>query len=120
IAKTAGVPTVNAFFNLEVMRGIGRGFDIINASGVFFHLEELHSVCEAIKVGLKPNGVFVVQFIYMKSMMDSLAFDQIYHEHILYYTLDNIAPPLNRHGLAMFDATLAPIHGGSIIGFISH
>lgn len=120
IANEAGVPTLNAFFNENTMQSIGRQFDIFNASGVFFHLEELHSVCRAIKAGLKSNGVFVVQFLYMKSIMENLAFDQIYHEHLLYYTLETIEKLLNRHGLSMFDAYLAPIHGGSVIGYISH
>ena len=120
IANDAGVPTLNAFFNLETLRNVGKQFDVINASGVFFHLEELHSVCEAIREGLKPGGVFVVQFLYMKSIMENLAFDQIYHEHLLYYTLQTIEVLLQRHGLSMFDAYLAPIHGGSIIGFVTH
>jgi SAM-dependent methyltransferase len=120
IANDAGVPTLNAFFNQETMRGIGKQFDAFSASGVFFHLEELHSVCEAIRAGLKQDGVFVVQFLYMKSIMENLAFDQIYHEHLLYYTLETIEKLLNRHGLAMFDAALAPIHGGSIVGYIGH
>lgn len=120
IANDAGVPTLNAFFNQQTMTEIGRQFDVFNASGVFFHLEELHSVCEAIKAGLKKDGVFVVQFLYMKSIMENLAFDQIYHEHLLYYTLQTIEVLLNRHGLSMFDAYLAPIHGGSIMGYITH
>ena len=120
IANEAGVPTLNTFFNEETMRGIGKQFDIFNASGVFFHLEELHSVCEAIKQGLKQDGIFVVQFLYMKSIMENLAFDQIYHEHLLYYTLETIEVLLNRHGLSLFDAYLASIHGGSIIGYITH
>jgi SAM-dependent methyltransferase len=120
MANEAGVPTLNQFFNEATMASIGRQFDVFNASGVFFHLEELHSVCRAIKQGLKADGVFVVQFLYMKSIMENLAFDQIYHEHLLYYTLQTIEVLLNRHGLAMFDAYLAPIHGGSIIGYIGH
>lgn len=120
IANDAGIPTMQAFFNEETMLKIGKQFDVFNASGVFFHLEELHSVCEAIKKGLKTDGVFVVQFLYMKSIMENLAFDQIYHEHLLYYTLKTIETLLNRHGLTMFDAYLASIHGGSIIGYISH
>ncbi len=120
MANEAGVPTLNQFFNEATMASIGKQFDVFNASGVFFHLEELHSVCRAIKQGLKPDGVFVVQFLYMKSIMENLAFDQIYHEHLLYYTLQTIEVLLNRHGLTMFDAYLAPIHGGSIIGYIGH
>lgn len=119
LANDAGVPTLNAFFNRETMRGIGRQFDAINASGVFFHLEELHSVCDAIREGLKPGGVFVVQFLYMKSIMENLAFDQIYHEHLLYYTLETIEVLLRRHGLAMFDARLEKIHGGSIVAYVT-
>jgi SAM-dependent methyltransferase len=120
LAAEAGVPTVNAFFNLATVRDIGRTFDVVSASGVFFHLEELHSVCEAIREALRDDGVFVVQFLYMRSIMDNLAFDQIYHEHLLYYTLETIQSLLARHGLTMFDARLAPIHGGSIIGFVGH
>ncbi len=120
MAVEAGVPTLNKFFNLQVMREIGRQFDVVNAAGVFFHLEELHSVADGIKEGLKENGVFMVQFLYMKSILENLAFDQIYHEHLLYYTLKTIETLLNRHGMEMFDAYLAPIHGGSVIGFITH
>ena len=119
IANDAGIPTVNDFFNLEVARRLGRKFEAINAAGVFFHLEELHSVTDGIREALREDGVFVVQFLYMKRIVENLAFDQIYHEHLLYYNLATIEVLLNRHGLAMFDAYLSPIHGGSIIFLIS-
>ncbi len=120
MAVASGVPTLHKFFNRETMREIGRQFDVVNAAGVFFHLEELHSVADGIREGLKETGVFMVQFLYIKSIMENLAFDQIYHEHLLYYTLKTIETLLNRHGMEMFDAYLAPIHGGSVIGFITH
>ena len=120
IAQAAGVETVNEFFNLDLARRLGRRFDVINAAGVFFHLEELHSVTEGIREALAPGGVFVVQFLYMRRILENLAFDQIYHEHLLYYTLRTIEQLLNRHGLSMFDAYVSPIHGGSVIGFITH
>lgn len=120
IANEAGVPTLNAFFNMQTAKSIGRKFAVINAAGVFFHLEELHSVAEAIRELLHPDGVFVVQFLYMKRIVDNRAFDQIYHEHLLYYNLATIEVLLRRHGLSMFDAYLAPIHGGSVIAFVTH
>ena len=120
IANKNGIPTLNRFFNENLAREIGKQFDAINASGVFFHLEELHSVCRGIKFALKEDGVFVVQFIYMKGIIENCAFDQIYHEHLLYYTLKTIGVLLRRHGLEMFECSLSPIHGGSIIGYIGH
>lgn len=120
IAQEAGVPTLNEFFNLDIVKRLNRKFDVINAAGVFFHLEELHSVTEGIREALKEDGVFVVQFLYMKRIVENLAFDQIYHEHLLYYNLKTVENLLNRHGLALFDAYLSPIHGGSMIGFVTH
>lgn len=120
IAQVNGIPTVNDYFNLKTAERIGKSFDVINASGVFFHLEELHSVTDAIRRYLKQDGVFVVQFLYMKTIMENVAFDQIYHEHLLYYTLKTLDFLLHRHGLALFDAEFSPIHGGTIIGYVSH
>jgi len=120
IAMDDNVPTLNAFFNLETAKSIGKKFDVINAAGVFFHLEELHSVTEGIRESLEPDGTFIVQFLYMKKIIENLAFDQIYHEHLLYYNLKNIEVLLNRHGLEMFDCKLTPIHGGSMIGYVTH
>lgn len=120
VANKNGIQTLNEFFNLETAKSLNTKFDVINASGVFFHLEELHSVCEGIKLVLDPEGVFVVQFIYMKLMQDNTAFDQIYHEHLLYYTLKTINTLLLRHGLEMFDAEISAIHGGTVIGYIGH
>ncbi len=120
IANDAGVPTLNEFFNLDLARRLARKFDVINAAGVFFHLEELHSVTDGIRQCLHPDGIFVVQFLYMKRIVENLAFDQIYHEHLLYYNLKNIETLLSRHGLATFDARLSPIHGGSMIALVGH
>jgi SAM-dependent methyltransferase len=120
IANEAGVPTLNEFFNAAVARKLERKFQVINAAGVFFHLEELHSVTNGIREVLSPDGVFVVQFLYMKRIVENLAFDQIYHEHLLYYNLKTINTLLRRHGLRIFDAYLSPIHGGSIIAYATH
>jgi 2-polyprenyl-3-methyl-5-hydroxy-6-metoxy-1,4-benzoquinol methylase len=120
LANAAGLPTLRAFFNAEVARSLGRRFEVINASGVFFHLEELHSVTEGIRECLAAEGVFVIQFLYMKRIAENDAFDQIYHEHLLYYNVRTLDRLLRRHGLALFDAELVPIHGGSIVAYATH
>jgi len=120
LAQEAGVPTLNEFFNEGTALSLGRKFSVINAAGVFFHLEELHSFTTGVKNALASDGVFVIQFLYMKSIMDNMAFDQIYHEHLLYYNLNTVETLLKRHGLSVFDASFSPIHGGSIIAFATH
>ncbi|MBI4353629.1 MAG: class I SAM-dependent methyltransferase [Candidatus Omnitrophica bacterium] len=120
IAMEKGIETVQAFFNLDTVRRIARRFHVIAAAGVFFHLEELHSATDGIREALRDDGVFVIQFLYMKSIVEEGAFDQIYHEHLVYYTIEAVEGLLNRHGLAVFDAYVDPIHGGSVIAFAGH
>lgn len=120
IANENGVTTINRFFNCETAEAIAKEFNVINAAGVFFHLEELHSVAEGIRKLLAKEGVFIIQFLYMKRIMENMAFDQIYHEHLLYYNLYTLNNLLGLHGLALFDAYVSPIHGGSVISFATH
>jgi C-methyltransferase-like protein/putative zinc binding protein/methyltransferase family protein len=117
IALKRGVPTWPRFFDEktaeEIVAKEGNAA-LVTAAGVFFHLEELHSVIRGVKRLIGDDGVFVVQAIYLGGMIDNLAFDQIYHEHLVYYTLGSIEALFAQHGLAVFDARLVPIHGGTI------
>jgi SAM-dependent methyltransferase len=117
LAQDAGIRTWSRFFNEDCAKDIiaqhGHA-KVVTAAGVFFHLEELHSVVRGIEQLLTDDGVFVVQAIYLGGMVENTAFDQVYHEHLCYYTLRSLSALLERHGLEVFDAHLEPIHGGSI------
>jgi 2-polyprenyl-3-methyl-5-hydroxy-6-metoxy-1,4-benzoquinol methylase len=117
LAQDRGVETLVRFFNEETAKEILADHGparLVTAAGVFFHLEELHSVVRGIHALIGDDGVFVVQAIYLGGMVENLAFDQIYHEHLCYYTLRSLEALFARHGLAVFDVRLVPIHGGTI------
>ena len=123
LALKDGVPTLNRFFNEDtadlIIKDQGQA-SLITAAGVFFHLEELHSVVDGIAKLLKPDGVFCVQAIYLGGMIENTAFDQIYHEHLCYYTLKSLEELFRRHGLEVFDVSVKSVHGGSLeahVGF---
>ena len=120
IANKNGIKTINKFFNYELALSVKKKFDFVNASGVFFHLEELHSFTKGVKYLLANEGVFIVQFLYMKSIVNNLAFDQIYHEHLLYYNLSTLQKLLDMYDLEIFDCYLTSVHGGQMITYISH
>ena len=119
IANESGIETLNKFFNYETSKEINKKFDFINASGVFFHLEELHSFTKGVENLLNTNGVFIIQFLYMESIINNTAFDQIYHEHLLYYNLTTLNNLLSKHNLEIFDANLHEIHGGQMTAYVS-
>jgi hypothetical protein len=120
LSNKSGVNTINEFFNEKTVDDfIGDNkVKLINASGVFFHLEELHSVIRGIKKCLINDGVFVVQFMYAGTMVEKLNFDGIYHEHLCYYTLNSLSNLLKPYGLRIFDSYYSEIHSGSIIAKI--
>ncbi len=120
LANSNGIKTTNKFFNFENVKDFTEKFDFINASGVFFHLEELHSATKAVNYLLKEKGIFVVQFLYMDQIINNCAFDQIYHEHLCYYNLETLNKLLDQYNLEIFDSHLEEIHGGQMIAFVSH
>jgi hypothetical protein len=122
LSSAAGIYTINDFFNDKLAyNNFNPGeIQLINAAGVFFHLEELHSVIRAIKYLLARNGIFVVQFMYAGMMIEKGTYDMIYHEHLLYYTLHSLENLLNPYGLKVFDAYESDIHSGSVIAKLCH
>ena len=122
ISRKNHILTVTEYFNRKcVEKYIGPGVvKLYNASGVFFHLEELHSVIDGIKYSLRDDGVLIVQFMYAGTMIEKLNFDTIYHEHLCYYTLHSLNNLLEPYDLKIFDAYYSEIHSGSIIAKITH
>lgn len=122
ISKNAGINTITEYFNKKCAeKHLGPNkVKLFNASGIFFHLEELHSVIKGIKYSLAEDGVLVVQFMYAGAMIENKNFDTIYHEHLCYYTLQSLQNLLSPYDLEVFDAYYSDIHSGSIISKIGH
>ena len=117
LSSDKGINTINDFFNEETVKNHldKNSIKLINASGVFFHLEELDSVIKGINYCLQDDGVFVAQCMYVGAMIDNLNFDTIYHEHLCYYTLNSLTKLLKKYNLELEDAYFDKIHSGSII-----
>ena len=117
MANKRGVETWARFFNSEVARDIiaqkGRA-KLVTAAGVFFHLEELHSVTAGIAELIREGGVFCVQAISLAAMLQYTQFDQVYHEHLTYWTIKSLDKLFSLHGLEIFHGDTLSIHGGSI------
>jgi hypothetical protein len=47
-------------------------------------------------------------------MIKEMTFDNIYHEHVLYYTLQSISALLNKHKMNVFRVEHIMTHGGSL------
>ena len=117
IAATRGIPTLKRYFGIEVAREVRREHgpaSVITAANCFAHIEDVHAVVDGIVEMLKPDGVFISESHYLVSLLDTLQYDTIYHEHLRYYSLASLKHLLEMHDLEVFHARPIPSHGGSI------
>jgi hypothetical protein len=117
LAQQGGIPTLQAFFHRETaeqVRSQYGGAAVVTAANVFAHIEQIHDLVEAILLVLDDHGVFVSESHYFLSLVETLQYDTIYHEHLRYYTLESLSYLLAQHGLSVVHARRIPTHGGSI------
>ncbi|OGH80588.1 MAG: hypothetical protein A3I29_04060 [Candidatus Magasanikbacteria bacterium RIFCSPLOWO2_02_FULL_44_11] len=121
MATANGIETIPAFFNKDVAHTIrsARGpAQIITATSVFPHVDDLNSLVAAIKELLADNGIFIVEAYYLVDMVEKNLFDTAYHEHLSYFTVDTLTTLFNRLGMEVFDVEKTDTHGGSLRVFI--
>ena len=63
---------------------------------------------------LNDDGVWICEFSYLPLMLKNLTFDQICHEHLMYYTLSVFEKIIIDNKLRVIDIKLNEINGGSI------
>jgi SAM-dependent methyltransferase len=120
VAETAiarGVPTRVAFFGAETARTLvseGWSADLLAAKNVLAHVPDINDFVEGIRILLKPDGVFTVEFPHLLNLIREVQFDTIYHEHFTYLSLLAVRTIFERHGLVVFDVEKQPTHGGSL------
>ncbi len=117
VARAAGVETLTDFFTLELahkLAATGHKADVIHANNVLAHVADLNGFVAGVRVLLKDTGVAVIETPYLKTLIDELEFDTIYHEHLCYYSVTALDKLFRRHGLYVNRIQHLKVHGGSL------
>jgi SAM-dependent methyltransferase len=120
-ANKNGITTLNKYFGEDavdlIIKQHGKA-DIISGNNVFAHIDDSDSVCRNAYNLLNDNGIFVIEFPYLVTMVEELLFDMIYHEHLSYIGLNSLKHLLNKHNMEIFFVDMVASHGGSLRVFI--
>lgn len=122
IPREAGF-TIRSMFSADVAKEIRTSIqpaNLIVANNVLANVDDLGDFAEGIKTLLAPNGVFVFETGYLGSLVEHLVFDNIYHEHLSYFSVVPLIQFFADHGLALFDVEVVNTKGGSLRGFVQH
>lgn len=86
---------------------------VITSIAMFYDLENPEEFIDDIDKVLDDNGLWVLQLSYTPLMIEQMAFDNICHEHMYYYSLFNLKNLFQKCGFQIVDCQLNDINGGS-------
>ena len=117
IAQKQGIETITEFFSEPLAKRIatfrGRVKAIFSAN-VILNIIDLHDLVRGVNHLLEDDGVLVFEDPYIVDILEKTSYDQIYDEHIWYFSLTSLKNLLEMHGFEIFDGARQEVHGGSM------
>jgi NDP-4-keto-2,6-dideoxyhexose 3-C-methyltransferase len=87
---------------------------ILTSIACFYDTDDPRAFVRAVEQLLAPDGVWIVQFQDLHQMLQATAFDNLCHEHLVYYALGSFERLIARYGLRVVQAEQRTINGGSL------
>ena len=104
----------NGYFSYENHKLFEKKFDLVLSNNTFAHIIDIQDSVKGINHVLKQNGDFIFEVHYLNSLIEGNQWDNIYHEHIYYYSITALNNMFKRYGMTIVDFEEIPIHSGSI------
>ena len=107
LAKSANknkIKTFNGFLNKKNLKKIKKGANLILASNVFAHSDNLQEMAECMFKLLDKKGTIIIEVQYLLNTLKDLTFDNIYHEHYNYWSLTSLNNFFNRLNAKIYRA----------------
>tara|TARA_A100001011_G_scaffold361096_1_gene408942 strand:- start:41 stop:2587 length:2547 start_codon:yes stop_codon:yes gene_type:complete len=117
LAKEANknkIKTLNFFLEKKYIKKVKKNADLILASNVFAHSDNLKEMALCMIELLSKKGVIIIEVQYLLNTLKDLTFDNIYHEHYNYWSLTSLNYFFNQLNVKIFRAEKVNTHGGSI------
>lgn len=102
--------TINSFKNSKFG---DKKVKVATTIAMFYDLDDPNIFLKDLYNVLDDNGLAVFQMSYTPLMLEQMAFDNICHEHVYYYTLTTIKNLFEKNGFKIMDCQLNDINGGS-------
>ena len=118
LANKNKIKTLNCFLNKKNIKKIKKNADLILASNVFAHSDNLKEMTECLIQLLSKKGTIIIEVQYLMNTLKDLTFDNIYHEHYNYWSLTSLINFFKQFDIKVFKVEKIATHGGSIRVYI--
>lgn len=117
LAAAKGVRVRTTFFDepaaVEIRAEHGPA-DVIFGANTICHIAYQESLLRGVDALLSEDGVYVFEEPYLNTVVERMAFDQIYDEHIYYFTARSVKAMAERFGFELVDVEELALHGGEV------
>jgi len=113
-AKKYCTAFINTYFDFNLYPYNIPKAKIVTAIAMFYDLPNPNQFVQDVIDIMADDGIFVIQFTDLISMLKINAIDNICHEHLEYYKLSDVINLLDKHGLKVFKVSYNKVNGGSI------
>ena len=114
LANKNKIKTYNGFLDKKNLKKIKKNADLILASNVFAHSDNLKEMAECMLKLLSKRGTIIIEVQYLINTLQDLTFDNIYHEHYNYWSLTSLVNFFNQFDAKIFKSEIVDTHGGSL------
>ena len=117
IAEAQGIPTIADFWSPDVGEEIYEKYglaDLITATNVFAHVNDIREFLVTADHLLKPNGIIVIECPYIMDYLEKMEYNQTYFEHLSYMSLSPLWELCNKIHMMVIDVEKCDIHGGTM------
>ena len=114
LANKNKIKTFNGFLDKKNIKKIKKNANLILASNVFAHSDNLKEMAECMIDLLSKKGTIIIEVQYLMNTLKDLTFDNIYHEHYNYWSLISLMNFFKQFQVKLFKAEKIDTHGGSI------
>lgn len=114
------IPVYTDFFSTKLVNDNEwrNYFDVVCANNVLAHIPDMHDVMEGIAMALKPYGLLVAECGHRDGISSGKYLDNVYHEHIDYYTPHSFSKLCEAHGLIVEAVQMINTHGASFRAYV--
>ena len=118
LANKNKIKTLNFFLERKNIKKIKKNADLILASNVFAHSDNLKEMASCMIELLNKKGTIIIEVQYLLNTLKDLTFDNIYHEHYNYWSLTSLNNFFNKLDVKIYKAEKIDTHGGSLRVYI--
>ncbi len=113
--KDEKIKIIGDFFENVNVKSLGLKMDVVFSSHTLEHVEEPKKLIHDL-LGISSNdAIFFFQFPGLEALINDAHFDQIFHQHLSYFSLRSVLYLLDDLGAELLDFKVNPYHWGALM-----